>query len=206
MIRRLSMAALAVLIALPVAVQGQEDLMMRVDRSTNAADPDDVPEVTITPVDGGFEVRTGPAAIIWDEDQTASGEFTLSATFDLLEPSSHPNYYRLFYGGSRLDTDGQNYMYCLIAQSGTDIIKHRANNETVHDIMGRTPHDAINSGAASNDLEVRVGADEIEFVINGQVVHSTENAGMAGRTDGIYGVRINHVIPSIRVEGLSVSH
>ncbi len=206
MIRRLSMAALAVLIALPVAVQGQEDLMMRVDRSTNAADPDDVPEVTITPVDGGFEVRTGPAAIIWDEDQTASGEFTLSATFDLLEPSSHPNYYGLFYGGSRLDTDGQNYMYFLIAQNGTYIIKHRANNETVHDIMGRTPHDAINSGAASNDLEVRVGADEIEFVINGQVVHSTENAGMAGRTDGIYGVRINHVIPSIRVEGLSVSH
>ena len=205
MIRRLSMAALAVLIALPVAVQGQEDLMMRVDRSTNAADPDDVPEVTITTVDGGFEVTTGPAAVIWDGDQTASGEFNLSATFTLLEPSGHPNYYGLFYGGSDLNTDGQNYMYFLIAQNGTYIVKHRANNETVHDIVGRTPHDAINGGAATNDLEVRVGADEIAFVINGQVVHTTENAGMAGRTDGIYGVRINHVIPGVRVEGLSVS-
>ncbi|MBT8489153.1 MAG: hypothetical protein HKN72_16855 [Gemmatimonadetes bacterium] len=205
MIRRLSMAALAVLIALPGAVQGQEDLMMRVDRSTNAADPDDVPDVTITNVDGGFEVHTGPAAVVWDEGQTASGEFNLSATFTLLEPSGHPNYYGLIYGGSNLNTDGQNYMYFLIAQNGTYIIKHRANNETVHDIVGRTPHDAINDGAATNDLEVRVGADEIAFVINGQVVHTTENAGMAGRTDGIYGVRVNHVIPGVRVEGLSVS-
>ncbi|NNF27807.1 MAG: hypothetical protein HKN73_11350 [Gemmatimonadetes bacterium] len=206
MTRRLSMAALAVLIALPVAVQAQEDFMMRVDRSTNAADPDDVPEVTITNVDRGFEVRTGPAAIIWDEGQTASGEFNLSATFTLVEPSGHPNYYGLFYGGSQLNADSQNYMYFLIAQNGTYIIKHRANNDTVHDIMGRTPHDAINSGAATNDLEVRVGAEEIEFVINGQVVHTAANSGMAGRTDGIYGVRINHVIPGVRVEGLSTSN
>ncbi|NNL30860.1 MAG: hypothetical protein HKO77_07545, partial [Gemmatimonadetes bacterium] len=173
--------------------------------STNAADPDDVPDVTITNVDGGFEVHTGPAAVVWDEGQTASGEFNLSATFTLLEPSGHPNYYGLFYGGGDLNTDAQNYMYFLIAQNGTYIIKHRANNETVHDIVGRTPHDAINDGAATNDLEVRVGADEIAFVINGQVVHTTENAGMAGRTDGIYGVRVNHVIPGVRVEGLSVS-
>ncbi len=206
MIRRLLMAALAVLSALPVAVQGQEDFMMRVDRSTNAADPDDVPEVTITNVDRGFEVRTGPAAIIWDGGQTASGEFNLSATFTLVEPSGHPNYYGLFYGGSQLNADSQNYMYFLIAQNGTYIIKHRANNDTVHDIMGRTPHEAINSGAATNELEVRVGAEEIEFVINGQVVHATANSGMAGRTDGIYGVRINHVIPGVRVEGLSTSN
>lgn len=210
MIRRLSMAALAVLIALPAAVQGQEGHMMRVDRSTNAADPDDVPEVTITSVDGGIEVRTGPAAVIWDAEQTATGEYTLSGTFTLLEPSGHANYYGLFYGGSGLDTDGQNYMYFLIAQNGTYIIKHRANNDTVHDIMGRTPHDAVATpganGTSVNDLEVRVGASQIEFVINDQVVHTAENAGMAGRTDGIYGVRINHVIPGVRVEGLSVSH
>ena len=81
MIRRLSMAALALLIAAPLAAQ---DFQMRVDRSTNAADPDDVPEVTIATVSDGFQVNTGPAAIIWEESNTASGEFTLSATFTLL--------------------------------------------------------------------------------------------------------------------------
>lgn len=209
MIRRLSMAALAVLLALPVTVQAQQDLMMRVDRSTNAADPDDVPDVTINALGDAFEVHTGPAAIVWDADQTASGEYTLSGTFTLLEPSSHTNYYGLFYGGSQLEGEAQNYMYFLIGQNGTYIIKHRANNETVHDIMGRTAHDAIATpgadGTSVNDLEVRIGAEQIDFVINGEVVHTTENAGMAGRADGIYGVRVNHVIPGVRVENLTVS-
>jgi len=209
MIRRLSMAALAVLLATPLAVQGQEDFVMRVDRSTNAADPDDVPDVTVTPVADGFEVHTGPAAVVWEEGNTASGEYTLSGTFTLLEPSSHANYYGLVYGGSDLQSDSQNYMYFLIAQNGTYIIKHRANSETVHDIMGRTAHDAIETpgddGTSLNDLEVRIGGEQIDFVINGQIVHSAENSGMAGRSDGVYGVRINHVIPGVRVESLRVS-
>ena len=43
MTRRISMAALALLIAAPLAVQAQEGFHMRVDQSQNAADPDDVP-------------------------------------------------------------------------------------------------------------------------------------------------------------------
>jgi hypothetical protein len=210
MIRRLSMAALAVLLAAPPAVRAQEGFMMRVDRSTSAADPDDVPEVTITAVANGFEVHTGPAAVIWKEGDTASGEYTLSGTFTLLEPSGHTNYYGLVYGGNDLQGEGQNYMYFLVAQDGTYLVKHRANDETVHDVVAKTPHDAVmmpgDDGTSVNDLEVRIGAEQIDFVVNGQVVHSTENAGMAGRTDGIYGVRINHVIPGVRVENLMVSH
>jgi len=207
MIRRLSMAALALLIAAPLAAQ---DLTMRVDRSTNAADPDDVPEVTITTVGSGFQVNTGPAALVWDESNTASGEFNLSATFTLQEPSSHNNYYGLFYGGGALDGDRQNYMYFLIGQNGSYIVKHRAGNETVHDIQGRTPHDAIvqpgDDGKSVNMLEVRVGSSETEFVINGAVVYTAPKEGMAARTDGIFGVRINHVIPGVLVEGLGTSH
>jgi hypothetical protein len=56
-----------------------------------------------------------------------------------------------------------------------------------------------------NRLEVRVGGEETEFVVNGTVVYTAANSGMAGRTDGIYGVRINHVIPSVLVEDLTVS-
>ena len=58
--------------------------------------------------------------------------------------------------------------------------------------------------AATNALEVRVGTN-VDFVINGQVVHSVPKANLAGATDGIYGVRINHVLPSVTVEGLSVT-
>jgi hypothetical protein len=207
MTRSILAAAVALLLAGPVAAQ---DFQMRVDRSTNAADPDDVADVTINAMGDGFQVITGPAAIVWQEGNTASGSYTLSATFTLQEPSGHNNYYGLFYGGGALDGERQNYMYFLIGQNGTYIVKHRAGNETVHDVQGRTPHDAIRTpgddGTSVNDLEVRVGSDQTEFVINGTVVFTAPKEGMAGRTDGIYGVRINHVIPGVLVEGLGVSN
>jgi hypothetical protein len=207
MIRRISMAVLALLIAVPVAAQS--DFHLRVDRSTNAADPDDVPEVTIANVGNGFQVNTGPAAIVWKDGQTASRPFTLSGTFTLQEPSGHVNYYGLFYGGGDLEASSQNYMYFLIAQNGTYIVKHRANDEAVHDVQGRTRHEVIRTpgedGTSVNRLEVRVGEAQTEFVINGTVVHTVDNSGMAGRTDGIWGVRINHVIPGVLVEDLGVS-
>lgn len=207
MFRRFSMVAFALLIAAPVAAQ---DFRMRVDKSTNAADPDDVPEVTIMEVGDGFQVNTGPAALVWKDSDTASGMYTLSATFTLQEPSSHNNYYGLFYGGGALDGDSQNYMYFLIGQNGSYIVKHRAGNETVHDVQGRTAHDAVATpganGKSVNELEVRVGSDETAFVINGTVVFTAPKQGMAGRTDGAYGVRINHVIPGVLVEGLGISH
>jgi hypothetical protein len=206
MIRRISMAALAFMVALPLAIQAQDGLSMRVDRSENASDPDDVPEVTITPVGENFRVSTGPAVIVWDEAQTASGEYTLSARFTLEEPSSHNNYYGLFYGGSALEGESQNYLYFLIGQNGSYIVKHRANNEVVHDVQARTPHDAIATpgadGTSVNELTVRVGAEQTEFVVNGTVVFTAPKSGMAARSDGIYGVRINHVIPSVLVENL----
>jgi hypothetical protein len=101
-------------------------------------------------------------------------------------------------------------MYFLVAQNGTYIVKHRANDETVHDVQARTPHDAIatpdSEGRSVNELEVRVGADQTEFVVNGTVIHTVPNSGMAGRTDGIWGVRVNHVIPGVLVEDLGVSN
>jgi hypothetical protein len=208
MIRRFSMAALALLVAAPLAAQG---FQVRVDASTNAADPDDVPEVTVEAKGANaFQVTTGPAAVVWNPANTATGEYTLSARFTLMEPSGHNNYYGLVFGGGALDADSQNYLYFLIGQNGTYILKHRAGNDTVHDIVGRTPHDAIikpgASGSSVNTLAVRVGATETQFVINGSVVHTAPRSGMAARTDGIYGVRVNHRIPGVLVEGLSVSN
>jgi hypothetical protein len=204
------MAALALLIAAPLAGQVPDDLRMRVDRSQNVNDPDDVPEVTVTEMGEGFRVNTGPAVVLWEEDATATGEYTLSASFTLLEPSGHPNYYGLVYGGADLGAESQNYMYFLVAQNGTYIVKHRANGETVHDVQARTASDAVaqpgDDGTSVNELEVRVGADETEFVINGTVVFTAPKEGMTSRTDGLYGVRINHVIPGVLVEGLEVSN
>ena len=209
MIRRISMAALALLIAGPLTAQTPSGWQMRVDKSTNAADPDDVPEVTFPMVSSGFQVNTGPAVTMWNPDNTASGTYTLKGTFTLQKPSGHTNYYGLVYGGGALDGPRQNYLYFLVAQNGNFLVKHRAGDETTHDVQASTEHAAVvkpdASGQSVNVLEVRVGADQTEFVVNGTVVHTAPKSGMAARTDGNWGVRVNHVIPGVLITGLSVT-
>src|SRR5690606_39216479 len=60
MIRRLAMSVLALALAFPVAARAQQPagLQLRVDASTDAADPDDVPDVKITATESGFRVAT----------------------------------------------------------------------------------------------------------------------------------------------------
>lgn len=209
MIRHVSSVALALLIAAPLAAQAPAGLQLRLDHSTNAEDPDDVPNVTVTASGDGFQVRTGPAVTAWNSDDMATGTYTLSGTFTLLEPSGHVNYYGLIYGGGDLEGAGQNYLYFLVAQDGSYLVKHRAGNETTHDIQGRTPHSAVAAadanGRSVNALQVRVGTDATDFVVNGQVVYTAPKSGMAARTDGIWGVRVNHVLPAVLVEGLGVT-
>jgi hypothetical protein len=201
--------AFTVLIAAPLTAQAPAGLQLRLDHSTNADDPDDVENVTITRMGSGYQFTTGPAVTAWNSNNTATGEYTLSGTFTLLEPSGHVNFYGLVYGGGDLEGDGQNYLYFLVAQDGSYLVKHRAGNETTHDVQGRSRHSAVaamdDDGRSVNALEVRVGADATDFVVNGVVVHSAPKSGMAARTDGIWGVRVNHVLPAVLIEGLGVT-
>ncbi len=209
MTRRILLAVLALMITAPLAAQSSAGLQLRLDRSTNANDPDDVPTVTVADVGSGFQINTGPAVTAWNPNNTASGTYTLGGTFTMIQPSGHVNYYGLVYGGNELEGSGQSYLYFLIGQNGTFIVKHRAGNDTTHDIQGRTRHAAVvmpdANGRSVNALEVRVGADATDFVVNGVVVFTTPKTGMAAQSDGIWGVRVNHVIPGILVEGLGVT-
>ena len=185
MLRRTTVALFALLIATPLTAQVPEGMQMRVDLSTNSADPDDVPEVDVRVMGDGFHVNTGPAVVLWKDDDTASRPFTLSGRFVLGEPSRPANYYGLIYGGGSLDETGQNYMYFLVAQNGTYIVKHRA-GESVHDIQARTPHDAVQTpnsdGRSVNQLEVRVGRDETDrFPL---LTKETESRGGHGSIGG----------------------
>ncbi len=128
MIRRISLVTLALLIAAPLAAQAPAGLQLRLDHSMSAEDPDDVPNVSVTRSGDGFQVRTGPAVTAWNSDNTAMGTYTLSGTFTLLEPSGHVNYYGLVYGGRELEGSGQSYLYFLVAQDGSYLVKHRAGN------------------------------------------------------------------------------
>lgn len=208
MTRTFAAAALLLALAAPLSAQAPAALRMRVDRSTEASDPDDVPDVKVATVGSGFQVNTGPAAVVWDPAHTAAGAYTLKGRFTLQKPSAHTNYYGLVFAGKELADAGQSYLYFLIAQNGTFLVKSRRGDQ-VTDVIGRTPHDAVvkpgANGTSVNDLEVRVGAQKIDYVINGKVAASTPKTGPTAQADGVWGVRVNHVIPGVLVEGLAVT-
>jgi len=201
-------AALALVAIAPLAAQSPKGWKVRADRSTSATDPDAAGAITFVAEGSGFHASNPQAAVFWNPANTASGNYTVKGTFTLLKPSSHNNYYGLIFGGSDLDGAQQAYIYFLVAQNGTWLVKRRDGDGRTENIVTRTPNDAVKkpdaSGKSTNLLEVRVGADKVDYVVNGTVVHSTPKSGNTAKTDGIYGIRVNHLL-EVQVDGFGVS-
>jgi len=206
MLRRLFFACLIVAAVVPLAAQAPAGWKERIDNSANANDPDDNPKVKFVSMGKGLHVTSGPAATYWNPSNTATGNYTLKGTFILFKPSGHTNYYGLVFGGDDLGGPKQNYIYFMVAQDGTYAVIHRAGDQT-HSIQ-RSKHEAVKvpgaDGRSTNALEVRVTAKDISYVVNGTVVHTTPKSGMTEKTDGIVGVRINHLL-DVHVDGFEVT-
>jgi hypothetical protein len=200
--------ALAIAVAAPMFAQAPKGWKMRVDRSTSASDPDAPGEIKFVTSGSGFHATNPQAAVYWNPSNTATGNYTLKGTFTLMKLSGHTNYYGLVFGGSDLDGPKQDYLYFLVAQNGTWLIKHRNGDAGTENVAAKTANEAVKkpdeSGKSTNALEVRVGADKVDFVVNGVVVHSAPKTGALAKTDGIYGVRVNHML-EVQVDGLSVT-
>lgn len=206
--RIVATALLSVLAAATVTAQTPAGWKLRVDRSTSASDPDAAGAIKFVTSGKGFHATNPQAAVYWNPANTASGSYILKGTFTLLTPSDHANYYGLVFGGSDLEGANQTYLYFLVAQNGTWLIKRRAGDATTENVVGRTPSDAVvkpdASGKSVNTLEVRVGADKIEYVVNGTVVTTTPRTGLTAKTEGIYGIRINHRL-DVQIDGFGFS-
>ena len=61
---------------------------------------------------------------------TATGNYSLKGTFKLMKPSGHTNYYGLVFGGSELEGPGQAYLYFLVGQDGSWLVKRREGDAT----------------------------------------------------------------------------
>ena len=208
MFHRALVVAAAIAIAAPLAAQTAQvpqGLKVRVDRSTNASDPDDTPELKVVTMGKGFRVTGGPAGTFWNPTQTASGNYTAKATFNLQQPSNHNNYYGIIFGGSDLEGANQAYNYFVVAQNGSFQVRSRT-GDAVTNVQARTTHAAIKqpdqSGKSTNTLEVRVAGDTVSYVVNGTVVHTAPKGTM--KTDGIVGVRVNHML-DVQVEDFQVT-
>jgi hypothetical protein len=199
--------ALALLFAVaPLAAQGTAGWKLRVDRSTSASDPDGAGEVKFMAMGSGFHAVNPQAAVFWKPGENATGTYSLKGQFTLLKPSGHTNYYGLVFGASNLEGPQQTYMYFMVAQDGTWLIKRRVGDATEDVAMMSSP--AVRkpgaNGQSVNLLEVRVTADTIVYSVNGTTVHTTPKAGLTASTDGEYGFRINHRL-EVQVDDFELS-
>lgn len=206
--RTIIASLLALAMAAPLLAQAPpQGWKQRVDRSTSASDPDAAGAIKFVTMGSGFHATNPQAATYWNPANTISGTYTLKGSFTLVKPSGHTNYYGLVFGGNGLDGAAQEYVYFMVAQDGTWLIKHRQGDAT-HDVAAKMPNDAVKKpgadGKSTNALEVRVGADKVDFLVNGTTVHSAPKTGMLAKTDGIYGIRINHQL-EVHVDGFSAA-
>ena len=207
MMRHVPVALLALVAIAPLVAQTPAGWKMSRDKSTDSADPDAPGDAQLLKDGSGFHAINPNAAVYWNPSNTATGTYTLKGKFTLNKLSSHTNYYGLLFGGSDLGGPNQNYIYFTVAQNGTWLIKHREGAST-STVGAKTPSDVVkkpdSNGKSTNDLEVRVGADKIDFVVNGTVVHSEPKTGLLAKTDGIYGIRVNHLL-DVQIDNFGVS-
>ena len=205
--RYLSIVVFASLFVAPLMAQAPAGWKLRADRSSSASDPDAAGAIKFVTMGTGLHATNPQAAVYWNPANTATGNYTLKGNFKLMKPSGHTNYYGLVFGGSGLEGATQSYLYFMVAQDGTWLVKRRdgdANTPTV----AQGPSSAVKtpdaSGTSTNALEVRVTAGKIDYLVNGTAVHSMPRTGATAKTDGIYGIRVNHLL-EVHVDGLAVS-
>ena len=161
----------------------------------------------------GIHVTAGPAAIYWNPENTPSGNYSVTATFNQTKASTHPEGYGLMAGGRDLEKPNQSYIYFLVRQDGKYLINHRADDSTVHKIIDWTANPAIKaideSGKASNTLSIETDASQVTFLVNGTKVHALSRAVVDGGnghsgTAGVVGIRVNHNL-DVHIDGFAVT-
>jgi hypothetical protein len=159
----------------------------------------------LSKVGDALHVTTGPATVYWNPANTATGNYTVKATFT--EPKymslmNHPHPYGIFIAGNDMGTDQQSFLYCAAYGNGSFIV--RGFGPDPFQVNGRRGEmsDAVHKAAGpgqpvTQEIALSVKGDKVECAINGTTVGSYDksalvSAGKLKSTDGIYGIRFAH--------------
>jgi hypothetical protein len=151
-----------------------------------------------------FQVTTGPAVSYWNPANTASGNYTVKATFtepQYMNVNTHPHPYGILIAGNDLGTAQQSYLYCAAYGDGRFIVRGFGPQAFQMNGQGQA-NAAVHKAAAplqpvTQEIAVSVKGDRVECSINGTVVATYEKAalvvpGKLKSLDGTYGLRFAH--------------
>jgi hypothetical protein len=158
-----------------------------------------------------LHIAAGPAAVYWNPANTAKGDFMVKATFkEGKMTADHPHPYGLFIGGSKLDTETPNLLYCVVYGTGEVLVRGFSEGK-VMTASKRAPSAAANKAApaagVTQEIAWSVKGDKAECLVNGKVAASLPKADIVGpgkleSTDGVYGLRVAHNVDVV-VSGLT---
>ena len=157
----------------------------------------------------GFHVTTGPAVTFWNPANTASGDYTVKATFlepKFMELNSHAHSYGIVIGGNNMGTDQMSYVYCVAYGDGNALVRGFSGPD-VFTLLRTSPSAAVHKASGvgqpvTQEIQWRVKGGRAECSINGTVVAGYDKAQIAGAgklqsTDGVYGIRFTHNVEAI---------
>ena len=152
-----------------------------------------------------LHVVTGPAVEYWNPANTATGNYTVSATFR--EPkymglNDHAHPYGIFIAGNNMGTRRQTFVYCAAYGEGNFIVRgfgpapfemnggDGAANAAVHKAAGK-------GQPVTQEIAMSVEGDKISCSINGTEVASYNRSDLVATskltsTNGVYGIRFAH--------------
>ena len=164
-----------------------------------------IAEAMYTATGNRWEVKTGPAHIVYAAGDTATGSYTASTTIEQLAAPAHPEAFGLFIGGQNLDQPTQKYTYFVVRGTGEYLVKVRDGTQT-RDVVKWTASDAIPkqdaSGKGSYRISAQVTADSVRFMVNDAPVATVAKSAIT--TDGLAGLRINHHL-HLHVQPVAIS-
>ena len=162
-----------------------------------------------------LHVTTGPATTFWNPANTASGNYTVKATFlepRFMELNSHPHSYGVFIGGNNLGTDRMILVYCVAYGDGNLLV--RGFGPQVFTLVRPAAHPAVHKAVAvgqpvTQEIAWRVKGGRAECSINGVVITGYDKAQLVGAgklqsTDGVYGIRFTHNVEAV-ITGFSMT-
>jgi hypothetical protein len=152
-----------------------------------------------------LKFNNGPAAIYWHPSNTASGSYTVSATFTepkYMSSMDHPHPYGIFIAGNKLDTDQASLLYCTPYGNGTFIVRGFgpapfAPGASRRPAANEAVKKAETGGSVTQEVAWVVTPEKAECKINGTVVATYPKAELVGAgklesLDGIAGIRAAH--------------
>jgi len=155
-----------------------------------------------------LHITTGPATTFWNPANTASGDYTVKATFlepKFMELNSHAHSYGIVIGGNNMGTDQMSYVYCVAYGDGNALV--RGFGPAVFTLLGTSPNAAVHKAAGvgqpvTQEIAWTVKGGRAECSINGSMVAGYDKAQLVGpgklqSTDGVYGIRFTHNVEAI---------